>query len=102
MKFFADLHLHSKFSRACSKNLDLENLNYWGKFKGLNLIATGDFTHPLWFQELKEKLEPNGKGFFKLKNSDSDVYFVLSCEISSIFSRKGEVKRIHYLVMFPI
>jgi uncharacterized protein (TIGR00375 family) len=101
MKFFADLHLHSKFSRACSKNLDLENLNYWGKFKGLNLIATGDFTHPLWFQELKEKLEPNGKGFFKLKNSDNDVYFVLSCEISSIFSRKGEVKRIHYLVMFP-
>lgn len=101
MKFYADLHLHSKYSRACSKNLDLENLHYWAKYKGLNLLATGDFTHPLWFKEIKEKLEDNGKGFLKLKNSKDEIYFLLSCEISSIYSKHGAVRRIHYLVMFP-
>jgi len=101
MKIFADLHLHSKYSRACSKNLDLENLNYWAKFKGLNLLATGDFTHPLWFKEIKEKLEENGEGFYKLKNEKEEIYFLLSCEISSIYSKNGRVIRIHYLVIFP-
>lgn len=101
MKFYADLHLHSKYSRACSKNLDLENLNYWAKFKGLNLLATGDFTHPLWFKEIKEKLINNGFGFYKLKNSQDAIYFVLSCEISSIYTKNNKVRRIHYLVLFP-
>lgn len=101
MEFFADLHLHSKYSRACSKNLDLENLVYWGKFKGVNLFGTGDFTHPAWLAQLREKLEDNGQGFFRLKNSKEDIYFALTCEISSIFSRQGTVKRIHYVVMFP-
>jgi uncharacterized protein (TIGR00375 family) len=101
MEVFSDLHLHSKYSRACSKNLDLENLAYWGKLKGLNLIGTGDFTHPLWLEELKEKLEDNGSGFFTLKSEQSNILFALSCEISSIFSRAGAVKRIHNLVVFP-
>lgn len=101
MKFYADLHLHSKYSRACSKDLDLENLNYWAKLKGLNLLATGDFTHPLWFKEIKEKLVSNGLGFYKLKNSQDNIYFVLSCEISSIYSKNNKVRRIHYLVLFP-
>jgi PHP family Zn ribbon phosphoesterase len=77
----------------------LENLNYWGKFKGLNLIGTGDFTHPLWFKEIKENLVSNGKGFFKLDNSD--IYFLLTTEISLIFSRNKNVKRIHLLVFYP-
>jgi uncharacterized protein (TIGR00375 family) len=99
MKFFSDLHLHSKYSRACSKDLNLENLDYWGKFKGLNLIGTGDFTHPLWFKEIKDKLVSNGKGFFKLNNSN--IYFLLTTEISLIFSRNKKVKRIHVLVFYP-
>jgi hypothetical protein len=60
---FADLHIHSRFSRACSKNIDFENLVKWAKIKGLNLLGTGDFTHPIWFEEIK-KLKSNGKGFY--------------------------------------
>ncbi len=100
MKVFADLHLHSKYSRACSKNLDLENLNYYAKLKGLNLLITGDFTHPLWFKEISQKLEEANDGVYKLKN-DQDVYFLLGGEISSVFSRKGKVYRIHYLAILP-
>lgn len=101
MKIFADLHLHSKYSRACSKNLDLENLNYYARLKGLNLLITGDFTHPLWFKEISQKLEEVQDGVYKLKNSPDSVYFLLGGEISSIFSRKGQVKRIHYIVILP-
>ncbi|MGC8981409.1 MAG: endonuclease Q family protein [Minisyncoccia bacterium] len=101
MKIFADLHLHSKYSRACSKDLNLENLEYWGRFKGLNLIGTGDFTHPLWFKEIKEKLVSNGKGFFKLKDDNSTIYFLLTTEISLIFSRQKNIKRIHVLIFYP-
>ena len=100
MKIFADLHLHSKYSRACSKNLDLENLNYYAKLKGLNFLITGDFTHPLWFKEISQKLEEANDGIYKLKNSN-DVYFLLGGEISSIFSRKGQIKRIHCLIILP-
>ncbi len=101
MRIFADLHLHSKYSRACSKNLDLENLNYYSKLKGLNLLITGDFTHPLWVKEISQKLEEAEDGIYKLKGSQDNVYFLLGGEISSVFSRKGEVKRIHYLVALP-
>jgi uncharacterized protein (TIGR00375 family) len=100
MKIFADLHLHSKYARGCSKNLDLENLAYYAKLKGLKLLITGDFTHPLWFKEISKKLEEAGDGVYKLKNN-SEIYFLLGGEISSIFSRKGIVKRIHYLVILP-
>jgi len=100
MKIFADLHLHSKYARGCSKNLNLENLAYYAKLKGLKLLITGDFTHPLWFKEISKKLEEAGDGVYKLKNN-SETYFLLGGEISSIFSRKGVVKRIHYLVILP-
>jgi len=100
MKIFADLHLHSKYSRACSKNLDLENLSYYAKLKGLKLLITGDFTHPAWFKEISQKLEEGGEGVYRLKNNP-DVYFLLGGEISSIFSRGGIVKRIHYVVALP-
>lgn len=101
MKIFADLHLHSKYARGCSKNLDLENLNYYAKLKGLNLLITGDFTHPLWFKEVFQKLEEAGEGIYQLKNTTDSVYFLLGGELSSIFSRQGVVKRIHYLVILP-
>ncbi len=101
MRYFADLHLHSKYSRGCSKNLDLENLFFYAKLKGLKILITGDFTHPLWFKEIKEKLIEANDGVYKLKDSEDDVYFLLGGEISSIFSRKGIVKRIHYLVILP-
>jgi PHP family Zn ribbon phosphoesterase len=58
MKFIADLHVHSKYSRATAKNLDLENLYLWAQYKGIHVVGTGDFVHPKWFKELEEKLEP--------------------------------------------
>jgi uncharacterized protein (TIGR00375 family) len=100
MKIFADLHLHSKYARGCSKDLDLENLDYYARLKGLKLLITGDFTHPAWFKEISQKLEPAGDGIYKLKNN-SETYFLLGGEISSIFSRGGIIKRIHYIVILP-
>jgi uncharacterized protein (TIGR00375 family) len=101
MKVFCDLHIHSKYARACSKNLNLENLNYYSKFKGLDILTTGDITHPLWFKELYEKLEEFNYGVYKLKKQEDSVYFLLGGEISSIFYRNGKVKRIHYIVILP-
>jgi len=101
MKLFCDLHIHSKYARACSKNLDLENLNYYSKFKGLDILITGDITHKLWFKEVYKKLEEFNYGVYKLKNVKESVYFLLGGEISSIFSRNGQVKRIHYVVILP-
>lgn len=69
MKFYADVHLHSYYSRATSKNLNLEYLNLWGQFKGIQVIGTGDFTHPAWFTELETKLEPAEPGLFRLKRN---------------------------------
>lgn len=101
MEFFVDLHLHSKYSRACSKNLDLETLSYYAPLKGLKVLITGDFTHPLWFKEISSKLEEVYDGIYKLKNSTTELYFLLGGEISSIFSRHGSVKKIHYVVILP-
>ena len=68
MKFIADLHIHSKYSRATSKDMTLEELDRWADDKGILVMATGDFTHPEWFKEIKEKLEPAEPGLFKLKS----------------------------------
>ena len=67
MRFIADLHIHSKYSRATSKEMDLEHLNKWAKIKGIKVLGTGDFTHHLWLKELKEKLEPAEPGLFKMR-----------------------------------
>ncbi len=101
MKFIADFHIHSKYSRATSPKTDLENLDKWAKIKGIDVLGTGDFTHPEWFQELKEKLEPTESGLFKLKNSDSKTRFVLTSEISCIYSKGGRVRKIHIVVFAP-
>ncbi len=101
MKFIADFHLHSKYSRATSPRMDLENLDKWAKIKGIKVLGTGDFTHPEWFKNLKEKLEPAEPGLFKLKNSDSETGFILTTEISCVYSKKGKVRKIHIIVFAP-
>lgn len=112
--FYTDLHLHSHYSRATSKNLDLEHLNLWGQIKGIDIAGTGDFTHPAWFKELKEKLEPAEEGLFKLKNKfikttqsqcpkscQADVRFLLTVEISNIYKRHDKVRKVHNVVCAP-
>jgi len=101
MKFIADFHLHSKYSRATSPQMDLENLDNWAKTKGIKILGTGDFTHPEWFKTLREKLEPADPGLFKLKNSDSETRFILTVEISNVYSKAGKVRKIHIIVFAP-
>ncbi|MBZ9572406.1 DNA helicase UvrD [Patescibacteria group bacterium] len=101
MRFIADFHLHSKYSRATSKNMNLENLDKWAKIKGIKVLGTGDFTHPIWLKELKEKLEPAAQDLYKLKNGDSETYFILTAEISCIYSKSGKVRKIHIIIFAP-
>lgn len=101
MEFIADFHLHSKYSRATSGRMDLENLEKWAKIKGIKVLGTGDFTHPLWLKELKEKLEPATPGLFKLKKTNSEVSFILTTEISSIYLKRGKLRKIHLIIFSP-
>ena len=101
MKFIADFHIHSKYSRATSPQMDLENLDKWAKIKGIRVLGTGDFTHPEWFLGLKEKLEPAEPGLYKLKDRESQVRFILTSEISCIYSKGGKVRKIHIIVFAP-
>jgi len=101
MQCIADLHIHSKYSRATSKNSDLENNELWARKKGIDVVATGDWTHPAWFSELKNKLEPLGNGLYKLKKTDGKIKFFLSAEISCIYSKGGKVRRLHIVVFAP-
>ncbi|MBS3052161.1 MAG: DNA helicase UvrD [Candidatus Aenigmarchaeota archaeon] len=95
MKIIADFQLHSKYSRATSKDMDIEHLSKGAKIKGLNLLGTGDFTHPLWLKELKEKLQPiNDSGIFTY----SEVFFLLTGEISTFFEHNGKIKKIHHVI----
>lgn len=97
MEFIADFHIHSKYSRATSKNMDIEHIAQWAKLKGITLMGTGDFTHHLWLEELRDKLEDVGNGLFKY----GEVYFILATEISSIYSKKGRGYRIHNIIFSP-
>jgi len=114
MKFIADLHVHSKFSRATSKNLDLENLYIAAQLKGVTVVGTGDFTFPAWFSELREKLEPAEPGLYKLKKEVAklcdaavpeicrrEVRFILATEISNIYKKNGKTRKNHNLVLVP-
>ena len=108
MKFVADLHLHSKYSRAVSQDMTLENIAKYAQLKGISVAATSDFTHPFWFDQLKSQLREAGNGLYKLQTPNSklqtdekEVYFLLSCEISSIYSQGGKGRRIHNLFFFP-
>jgi uncharacterized protein (TIGR00375 family) len=108
MRFIADLHIHSKYSRATSRDMSPESIWKWAQLKGIRLIGTGDFTHPKWLNELKEKLDPAGNGLFRLKRkflSDNipnsckaDVFFLLTAEISCIYSKNGRTRKIHSII----
>ncbi len=112
MKFIADLHIHSRYSRATSSDLTPENLWRWGQYKGIQVIGTGDCIHPAWLKEIEEKMEPAEAGFFRLvpalaakvapqvpDRCRGDVRFVLSTEISSIYKKNGKVRKVHSLVI---
>jgi uncharacterized protein (TIGR00375 family) len=101
MRFIADFHIHSKYSRATSKEMEVESLARWAKKKGIALLGTGDFTHPTYFVELKAKLAPLGNGLFELKNGDNGVKFILTAEVSNIYSQDGKGRRIHTLIFAP-
>ena len=110
MKFISDLHIHSKYSRAVSPNMVLEELDRWADDKGILVMGTGDFTHPAWFKEIKEKLEPAEPGLFKLKpafkkrtikDTLAETRFMLTVEISSIYRRGDKTRRVHNLVFAP-
>ncbi len=114
MRFIADLHIHSHFSRATSRTLDPENLSLWAQKKGISVVGTGDFTHPGWVSELEEKLVASGDGLFQLrpdlqKDVDSRVprscrgptKFLLSGEISCIYKKNGKTRKVHHLILMP-
>ena len=109
--YIADLHIHSKYSRATSKDCVPEHLDFWAKRKGIQLIGTGDFTHPAWREELKEKLIPAEQGLYQLKpeyqiedriaGEQQNTRFVLSGEISSIYKKNGKVRKVHNVILLP-
>jgi uncharacterized protein (TIGR00375 family) len=99
--FIADFHIHSKYSRATSPKTDLEHLSEFAKIKGIDILATGDFTHPEWLKEIKDKLEPAEQGLYKLKSANEPTRFILSSEISCIYSKAGSVRKVHIVVLAP-
>src|SRR5271166_5055472 len=112
--FHADLHIHSRFSRACSKDCDIEHLSAGALRKGLQLLGTGDFTHPAWAAELRETLVPAEPGLFRVRPElerrllrDSPpvgagpVRFVLSVEISTIYRRGERTRKVQHLIYAP-
>ena len=106
MYYYTDLHIHSKYSRATSRSLNLEELAIWAKKKGLSLIGTGDFTHPAWFAEIKDKLVPTDDGTFMLKPEiereiGANVKFILTVEISTIYKKWDKTRKVHHVVFVP-
>lgn len=114
MTFYADLHVHSKFSRATSRDGDLEHLALWAQKKGITVVATGDFTHPAWFAEIQEKLIAAEPGLFRLRPelerevnrqlsrpADGAVRFMLEVEISTIYKKDGCTRKVHHLIYVP-
>ncbi|WP_249044842.1 endonuclease Q family protein, partial [Crossiella equi] len=115
MRFYADLHIHSKYSRACSRDCDLEHLTWWARRKGIALVGTGDFTHPAWYAHLRETLVEAEPGLYRLQPdldrdinrtlpascADTDVRFMLSVEISTIYKRGDKTRKVHHLIYMP-
>jgi uncharacterized protein (TIGR00375 family) len=97
MKFIADFHIHSKHSRATSPDMNIKTLSEYAKLKGISLLGTGDFTHYLWLEELKNTLKDSGNGLFEYNG----VNFMLTGEISSIYSKDGKVRKIHNVIFVP-
>ena len=111
MKTIADLHIHSRFSMATSKEGTPENLDFWARKKGISLIGTGDFTHPVWREELKERLVTEGNGLYRLRDEyvkeesrkfpGEGTHFVVSGEISSIYKKNGKTRKVHNVILLP-
>ena len=111
MKMIADLHIHSRFSMATSKEGTPENLDFWARKKGISLIGTGDFTHPVWREELKERLVSEGNGLYRLRDASvkeesrkfpgEGTRFVVSGEISSIYKKNGKTRKVHNVILLP-
>jgi DNA helicase II / ATP-dependent DNA helicase PcrA len=101
MKIVADLHIHSRFSRACSQELTLPNIAKGCERKGIHLVGTSDFTHPGWRKHIGEALEDAGEGVFCLKDGSSATRFVLATELSCIYKRHGKTRRVHHVVLLP-
>jgi uncharacterized protein (TIGR00375 family) len=111
MRFIADLHIHSSYSRATSRDMCPEGIWKWAQLKGVSVIGTGDFTHPQWIKELKKKLDPSGNGFFTLKKKfttdnipascKAAVSFILSAEVSTIYRKNGKTRKVHSLILAP-
>ncbi|MFH8086755.1 MAG: endonuclease Q family protein [Candidatus Aenigmatarchaeota archaeon] len=98
MIVIADFHLHSLYSRATSKQMNLDGISKGAKIKGLSLVGTSDFTHPLWLAELKRKLQPiEGTGLFKY----NDIWFMLTTEVGTVFEFEGKIKNIHHIIHAP-
>ena len=111
MKYIADLHIHSHYSMATSKDLVPEKLDLWARKKGISLVGTGDLTHEGWRKELREKLTEAGDGFYCLKEeyreagagkwADLSPEFVVTGEISSVYKKNGKTRKVHNVVVFP-
>ena len=111
MKTIADLHIHSRFSMATSKEGMPENLDFWARKKGISLIGTGDFTHPVWRKELRERLVPEENGLYRLREEyvkeesrkfpGEGTRFVVSGEISSIYKKNGKTRKVHNVILLP-
>ena len=106
--YLADLHIHSSFSRATARDCDLPHLDWWARRKGIRLLGTGDFTHPVWRQRLREELVPAGEGLYTLREDlripgafGPTPYFIITGEISSIYKREGRTRKVHSLLLLP-
>lgn len=104
MRLIADLHIHSKYSRATSREMNLDTIALWAGIKGIDVVGTGDFTHPAHFSSIKEKLEPAGNGLYALKARSTlsrNVSFMLTAEVSNIYTEGGRTRKIHSLIFAP-
>jgi uncharacterized protein (TIGR00375 family) len=101
MRIIADFHIHSKYSRATSKDMEIINIAKWADKKGIGIIGTGDFQHPKYFGYLKNKLVEAAPGLYKIKDKSANAHIILTTEISNIFKQGGKVRKIHTLVFMP-
>jgi len=102
MRIIADLHIHGRFSRATSEQMSIPEIGKFAKIKGLNLVGTGDFTHPEWLKEIKQTLTPEQDSMlFKLTSVNSPIRFILTTEVCTIFNYKGDSKKVHHVILTP-
>ena len=102
MRVIADLHIHGRYSRATSQQMSIGEIARYSKIKGLNLVGTGDFTHPEWLKEINQTLTPDeGTGLFRLAKTDSPIRFMLTTEVCTIWDYKGESKKVHHVILTP-